>query len=381
MWVLGCIGSLLFIFLILVDAFEAMVQPRRVTRRFRLARFFYRTNWSFWRLAAFYLPPGKYRESYLGLFGPLSMLGLFVTWMLALILGFAWLHHSLETALRTPESQVDFVTYVYLSGVTFSTLGFGDVVPVAPVGRMLTVAEASLGFGFLACVIGYLPAIFQAFSRREVTISLLDARAGSPPCASQLLMRAARARNSLAVIPFLAEWERWAAELLESHLSFPVLSYYRSQHDNQSWLAALTTILDTCALIIAGVRDIDPYQAQLTFAMARHAAVDLALIFRTPPQAPRVDRLSPERLIVLREAFHKAGLTMDAGAANDAKLTELRGLYEPFVNALAEYFVFNLPPVVVEKPTVDNWQTSAWTQRTPGIGNLHVGTSEERHFD
>jgi Ion channel len=380
MWVLGCIGSLLFIILILIDAFEAMVQPRRVTRRFRLARIFYRTNWTVWRLAAFYIPSGKHRESYLSLFGPLSMLALFVTWMLALILGFAWLHHSLETALRTPDSQVDFLTYVYLSGVTFSTLGFGDVVAVASVGRMLTVAEAALGFGFLACVIGYLPAIFQAFSRREVTISLLDARAGSPPCASQLLMRAARARNSLAVIPFLAEWERWAAELLESHLSFPVLSYYRSQHDNQSWLAALTTILDTCALIIAGVRDIDPYQAQLTFAMARHAAVDLALIFRTPPHAPRVDRLPPERLKVLREAFDKAGLTMDIGAANDAKLTELRGLYEPFVNALAEFFMFNLPPVVVEKPTVDNWQTSAWTQRTPGIGHLSLDRLEEGHF-
>ena len=359
MWVLGCIGSSLFIFLILIDAFEAMVQPRRVTRRFRLARIFYRTNWTFWRFAGFYIPAGKHRESYLSLFGPMSMLGLFVTWMLALILGFAWLHHSLETAVHTPDSQVDFLIYVYLSGVTFSTLGFGDVVPVASLGRMLTVTEASLGFGFLACVIGYLPAIFQAFSKREVTISLLDARAGSPPCASQLLMRAARARNSLAVIPFLAEWERWAAELLESHLSFPVLSYYRSQHDNQSWLAALTTILDTCALIIAGVRDIDPYQAQLTFAMARHAAVDLALIFRTPPHAPRVDRLPPERLTVLREAFDKAGITMDAGAANDAKLAELRGLYEPFVNALAEYFVFNLPPVLPEKPTVDNWQTSA----------------------
>ena len=380
MWVLGCVGSSLFIFLILVDAFEAMVQPRRVTRRFRLARIFYRTNWTFWRVAGFCIPRGRHRESYLSLFGPLSMLALFVTWMLALILGFAWLHQSLETAIHTPDTHVDFLVYVYLSGVTFSTLGFGDVVPVASLGRMLTVTEASLGFGFLACVIGYLPAIFQAFSRREVTISLLDARAGSPPCASQLLMRAARARNSLAVIPFLAEWERWAAELLESHLSFPVLSYYRSQHDNQSWLAALTTILDTCALIIAGVRDIDPYQAQLTFAMARHAAVDLALIFRTPPQAPAVDRLPPERLAMLREAFDKAGLSMDAGAANDAKLTELRGHYEPFVNALAEYFMFNLPPIVVEKSTVDNWQTSAWTQRTPGFGHLSLGGLDEGHF-
>jgi hypothetical protein len=380
MWVFEAIGSLLLIFLILVDAFEAMVQPRRVTRRFRLARIFYRTNWTVWRLAALYMPPGKQRESYLSLFGPLSMLALFATWMLGLIFGFAWLHRALGTALHSPDARTDFLTYLYLSGASFSTLGFGDVVAVAPLGRLLTVAEAALGFGFLACVIGYLPAIFQAFSRREVTISLLDARAGSPPCAAQLLLRAARARNSLAVIPFLAEWERWAAELLESHLSFPVLSYYRSQHDNQSWLAALTTILDTCALIIAGVQDIDPYQAQLTFAMARHAAVDLALIFKTPPRPPVVDRLPPERLAFLREAFGKTGLSMNAGAAGDAKLKELRNLYEPFVNALSEFLLFNLPPVVVEEATVDNWQTSAWTQRTPGIGNLSVESANDGHF-
>src|SRR4051794_29957597 len=262
MWAFEALGSVLLILLILIDAFEAMVQPRRVTRRFRLARIFYRTNWTIWRIGARYLPSGKQREAYLSLFGPMSMLALFATWMLGLIFGFAWLHAALGTVLHTPENNTTFLTYLYLSGATFSTLGFGDVVAVAPLGRPLTVIEASLGFVFLACVIGYLPAIFQAFSRREVTISLLDARAGSPPCASQLLLRAARARNSLAVIPFLAEWERWAAELLESHLSFPVLSYYRSQHDNQSWLAALTTILDTCALIIAGVQDIDPYQAQ-----------------------------------------------------------------------------------------------------------------------
>ncbi len=158
------------------------------------------------------------------------------------------------------------------------------------------------------------------------------------------------------------------------------MSYYRSQHDNQSWLAALTTILDTFALIIAGVQDIDPYQARLTFAMARHAAVDLALVFRTPPHSPLVDRLPDERLAALREAFNKTGLTMDAGLASDAKLKELRAMYEPFVNALSEFLLFNLPPVFVEKPTVDNWQTSAWTKRTPGFGHLSVGTSEEEHF-
>src|SRR5207237_5316004 len=142
---------------------------------------------------------------------------------------------------------------------------------------------------------------------------------------------------------FLAEWERWAAELLESHLSFPVLSYYRSQHDNQSWLAALTAVLDTCAFLIAGVKGAVPYQAQLTFAMARHAAVDLALVFRTPPRPPEPDRLLPERWDRLRELLRTAGVATDDGEGAERRLAEMRRLYEPFVNALAGYFLFALP--------------------------------------
>src|SRR5207253_9119612 len=131
------------------------------------------------------------------------------------------------------------------------------------------------------------------------------ARAGSPPSAAQLLLRLARSGNLAQADVFLAEWEAWAAELLESHLSFPVLGFYRSQHDNQSWLAALTSILDTCALLIVEVKERNTYRAQLTFAVARHAAVDLALVLKTPPAHPGPDRLPAERRLRLREALRE----------------------------------------------------------------------------
>src|SRR5438034_11654012 len=120
----------------------------------------------------------------------------------------------------------------------------------------------------------------------------------------------AAGRSLASAGPLLAEWERWSAELLESHLSFPVLGYYRSQHDNQSWVGALTTILDTTALLIAGVENADGHQARLTFAMARHAAVDLGLVSRTPPVTPRIDRLSASALSQLRESLAAAGLSL-----------------------------------------------------------------------
>ncbi|HEV3262709.1 MAG TPA: ion channel [Gemmataceae bacterium] len=380
MWLFWTVASVALILVLLVDGFEAMVLPRRVTRSYRYTRLFYRNTWMLWRGVAQRMVPGKRRETFLSVYGPLSILMLFVTWVLGLIVGFAVLHWSLETVAPTPDGPAGFPTYLYLSGVTFFTLGYGDVVPVVPVGRCLAVGEAGLGFGFLAVIIGYLPVLFQAFSRREVTISLLDARAGSPPSAAQLLLRVAHAKNIAAVDPFLAEWERWAAELLESHLSFPVLSYYRSQHDNQSWLAALTAVLDTCALLIVAVKDAAPYQAQLTFAMARHAAVDLALVFRTPPQPPEPDRLQGDQCLRLREMLREAGLTMREGATIDQKLAELRGMYEPFVNGLSRFLLFALPPIVPEKAVVDNWQTSAWTRRTPGIGRLPALDAGDEHF-
>jgi hypothetical protein len=132
-------------------------------------------------------------------------------------------------------------------------------------------------------VISYLPVLYSAFSRREASISLLDARAGSPSSAVELLRRH-RAEGSFDDLNrLLSEWERWSAELLESHLSYPVLCYFRSQHDNQSWLRALTTVLDTCALVIVGVKDAPVWQARMTFAIARHA-VDIAQVFRTAPR-------------------------------------------------------------------------------------------------
>jgi len=371
------------VLLVLVDGFQTMVLPRRVAWRYRPARLYYRATWPVWRAAACLIPAGKRRHTFLSVYGPLSLLGLFLTWVLGLILGFALLQQALgPDYIKAPDGDPkNFWTYLYLSGGTFFTVGYGDIYPLPGLGRVLAVLEAGLGFGFLAVIIGYLPVLYQAFSRREVSISLLDARAGSPPSAGQLLLRLARARNIKGgVDPILIEWERWSAEVLESHLSFPVLTYYRSQHDNQSWLAALTTVLDTCSLLLALADARCAYQAQLTFAMARHALVDLSLVFSTPPLPPEPDRLPPERLLRLRELLREQGVELRDGPATEAKLAELRGAYEPFANGLARFLLFALPEVVPEKAVVDNWQTSAWMRRLPGLSALPAAEGDE-HFD
>jgi hypothetical protein len=374
-------ASLILIALVLWDAFEAMLLPRRVTRQLRFARLYYVYSWRPWAAMARGFRPGKRRNVLLSLYGPLSILGLFSVWAFGLIAGFALLQWSLGSPLHTPDGHHGLGDYGYFSGVTFFTLGFGDVTPARPLGRFLAVVESGLGFGFLAVVISYLPVHYEAFSRREVTISLLDARAGSPPTAAELLGRLARHSDIALLDRFLGEWERWAAEVLESHISFPVLSYYRSQHDNQSWLAALTAILDTSALVVAGLRGADRSQAWLTFAMGRHVVVDLSQVYHVPPVAPDPDRLLPERLRALRERLKSAGLELRDGEAVDRRLAELRGMYEPFVNALSRYFVLPLPPVLSEEEPVDNWQTSAWMRRARGFGQLATADPTDDHVD
>jgi hypothetical protein len=379
---LGVVAAAMLVGIVFIDAFEAMILPRRVRHGLRLGRLFYRMAWGLWGFAALRFAAGRWRHGFLSIFGPLSLFALMIVWAAGLITGFALLHWSLNTALALPRPADDhFATYLYFSGTTFFTLGYGDVVPTGHFGRALSVAEAGIGFGFLAVVIAYLPVLYQAFSRREITISLLDARAGSPPSAGELLRRLADARSLAGAGPLLVEWERWAAELLESHLSFPVLRYYRSQHDNQSWVAALTTILDTSAILISGGDAETSYQARLTFAMARHASVDLVLVSQRPPLPPEVDRLPPSDIALLREALRDAGLTKRDEQTMCKTLTELRGLYEPFVNALANHLQFALPSFVPPKRPVDNWQTSPGMERSPGLGDLQATDAHNEHYD
>jgi len=195
--VLPAIFGALIIASVLWEAFETVVLPHRVARRFRVTRLVYRSMWLPWRAIARLHKKPKNRETFLSYFGPLSILILFAIWAAAIISGFALLYYSSSARDSTHPT---FETCLYLSGTTMFTLGLGDVVPHNWFERILAVAESGLGFGFLALVLSYLPVIYQAFSRREVNIVLLDARAGSPPTAAELCAgmpdRAARARSS-----------------------------------------------------------------------------------------------------------------------------------------------------------------------------------------
>jgi hypothetical protein len=354
------IAGIALIITVLWDAFETVILPRTVRRKLRITRVFYRSVWQPWaKLAS--LAKGKRRESLLSIFGPLSLPLLLSVWAAGLILGFAIIQWALQEPLSGQRSASDLRNYLYMSGTTFFTLGYGDVVPTHFLGEALAVLESGMGFGFLALVLGYLPVLYQAFSRREVNISLLDARAGSPPTAAELMRRHQQDHGLEALQQLLADWERWSAELMESHLSYPVLAYFRSQHDNQSWLAALAVVLDTSALVQVSCSGSQRRQAQLTFAMSRHAVVDLSQIFGSRPRQPAEERLT---LAGWGEMRQKLELMNGPDLPSSfEELTRLRSLYEPYLETLAQYLRLRLPGWQPERLKADNWQTSGWDRR------------------
>jgi hypothetical protein len=368
-------------FLVVVwDAFESIILPRRVTRKFRLTRLFYRITWTCAKAAGNLIRSRKMRENFLGFFGPSSLLLLLAVWAIGLVFGFGLMQYGAGSAVNASGLQPGLATDLYLSGTTFFTLGLGDVVPRSSLARALVVTEAGFGFGFLAAIIGYLPFIYGSFSKREVDISLLDSRAGTPPTAGELLRRHAYDGGRDALHELLKDWELWSAELMESHLSYPVLAFFRSQHDNQSWIASLTAILDACALLKAGMVGPCERQADLTFAIARHAVVDLSQVFGTPPHPVPYERLPIEDLRRIRATLSQHGMCLHETDEATRKLTDFRNMYEPYVYALASYLNHTLPSWIPIKKGKDNWQTTAWATQAGVVFEKPDHVTVDDHF-
>ncbi len=374
----AAIIGIVIIGVVFLDAFETIVLPRRVTRQFKLTAWFYRRTWIPWRRIARHIRTPSLQHNFLGYFGPLSLIMLLAFWAACLIFGFALLQYGVGAHEQLGNEPITFARIMYHSGETFFTLGYGDIVPTSSAARFLSVLEAGMGFAFLGVVIGYLPVVYGSFSRREIQISMLDARAGSPPTATELLVRLAGSTETPAIEQtvldgVLRDWERWSGELLESHISYPVLSFFRSQHSNQSWLGALMTMLDVTSLVIVGIEGIHPGQARLTFAMARHAAVDLAQVVnaRYDPQAP--ERMTDADFNAVREMLAAAGLKLRTGDEARQKLDKLRSMYEPYIHSMGKNLMLSLPPWKHPAKMKDNWQAGPWDRAIQAKGLAVLG--------
>lgn len=358
--VFAAIAGCIILCFVLADAVDTIVLARRARRVSRISKWFYAVSWKTFSYAARRVRSGGFREQLLSSYGPLSLLMLLVLWVAGVILSFTLLQWS--AGLRTTHGAMSVGFDFLFSAAALFTIALGQ--PANAPSQALMVVEAGFGFSLLGLVIGYLPMLYQSFADREQRISLLDARAGSPPCATELILRQGKSPGRLE--NQLATWEEWASDLLETQLSYPMLAYFRSQHENQSWLGSLVTILDASALTALCADGDLRHQAQLTFAMGRHALADLVTVFRLGPPAPgAADRLPDPDFDRMLAALDGAETALQPRRLSRGKLAKCRQLYEPFATALSERFLMALPGWLPSSSERDNWLRSSWGQQDP----------------
>ncbi len=259
----------------LLDVFRTLVMPRAARGRLRLGRILFPLMWRPWRWLGVRRRTVPAREHVLATAAPFFFFVQLVIWVALVLVGFALIRWSVSFT----STGSSFGDALYSSGTSLFTLGFG-----APASggwaRGIAVVEAATGLGLFAVVIAYLPVLYQAFNRREVGVLMLDARAGSPPSGPELLHRMGGAGARASLPELFAEWERWAADVLETHLSYPLLVFFRSPHDYTSWVTALGSVLDAATLILTATDDEPEERAKLLYGTGVHAIEDLFRYFR-----------------------------------------------------------------------------------------------------
>ena len=354
--------GLLLLALVFWDLFETIVVPRPSPGWFRLGRYVVRGLWRLVRFAG-RRPGGQTRDTLLGLFAPAATLVLLVTWLATLVVAYGLVLFALKDQLR-PEPS-DLGTAIYYAATSILTLGSGEIVAVGPVARVVVVVAAASGLGVVALVVTFLFSLYGSYQRREVQVVSLQAAAGAPPSAVQLLETYGRLDLRGRLPGLFIEWERWAAEVLDTHVAYPLLGFFRSSHDNLSWISALGTVLDAASLVLTTTRDVPRGEAELFRRVGSHLVEDITnLGFQSNvsarlgagngagPVEDGVDRAAFEEAWVhLREAGYEMTPVEDAWQAFAAARTEYSGRLE----AMARYWA---------TPT-NSWLDSAADLRSP----------------
>jgi len=322
------------VFYILNDVFQSVVVPRPTPARYRLTRWVVRPGWRAWRAFGLRARSAGHREQALGVFAPLVLVVLLVLWLSGLVLGFGVIFYGLRGQLH-PLVQ-DFPTALYFAGTSVLTIGFGDVVATTGLARVLTLIAGGTGLGTIALAISFLFSLYGSFQRREILIVMLDARAGAPPSGVNLLETTANLGMVDDLPRLFGEWEKWAAEVLDSHLAYPLLAYFRSSQDNESWVSALVAVLDATTLVLTTVVDGPRGPAKMTFAMGTHLVEDLARFFRIESDHdPGVERYEFDQA---RERLAAAGWSLAGPEESWTAFSRLRAQYAVALNNMAKWW-------------------------------------------
>lgn len=355
--VLIALLGLTCIALVLWDIFETIVVPRPTPSPLRLSRHIVRRAWLVWRAIGIRFRTGLGRDAFLGFFAPGAAILLLAVWLLVLIFGYGLILFALRGELR--PSPTNLGETLYFSGTSVLTLGYGDFVASGTLARITSITAAASGLGVVALVITFLFSLFGSYQRREVLVVTLSARAKSPPSAATLLETYARLGLVDELPALFAEWERWTAEVLDSHVAFPLLGYFRSSHDNISWISALGAVLDAAALVLTTIRGVHRGQAEITKRVGAHLVEDIANNFHLSGDGSAVDR---EQFRHVFGRLAQAGYDLEPEEEAWHRFAQARGSYAGRLEVLAAYWA--TPATLWDGP------------RKVGVSSAHVQPTE-----
>lgn len=325
--------GILCLALVFWDVFETVVLPRPTPGGFRLAVHLIRPTWRFWRSFAHRYRSGLARDRLLGLYAPGVVVLLLVAWLVVLIVGYGLVLFAIRDQLRPVMGDIG--STIYYAGDQVLTIGSADVIAVGPLARFVTLTAAGAGLGIVALVITFLFSLYGSFQRRERLVVTLQARAGAPPSAVVLLGAYAKLGMIGDLSRLFADWEQWSAEVLDTHVAYPILGYFRSSHDNLSWISSLGAVLDSASLVLTTIRGIPRGQAELTKRVGAHLVEDISNYFH----------LEGDGSVVEREEFEEAYGRLAASGYDLEPMDEAwrgferaRGTYAARLEALAEHW-------------------------------------------
>jgi hypothetical protein len=314
------------------DIFKTAVLPRPAVGRFSVVRLLNRRLWAVWRWIGARVPRTSTRDAWLAAFGPSSVFVMFGLWVLTLIVGYALLFNGLQDELHPPSTS--FGDSLYFSAGTIVPLAYGDVVPISAPARAITFAESASGVLIAALVITLLFSLYQSFQQREELVVTLDAMAGAPPSGLQILETAAERGMRPELIKMFDDWRRWSAAVLESHLAYPMLLYFRSSHDNEAWINSFGAVMDAAALVVSTVEEQSEGAAHLMLTVGNHLVEDSTWTFRLGrSQEPYVER---EEYEAARGRLQNVGFRCRASESAWTEFAGLRSRYAHQLNQVAK---------------------------------------------
>ena len=319
-----------------VDIFQSVVVPRPTRRSFRLAPFLLHGMWPLWKWIALRFPSAKHRTAFLGIYAPLAVVMLLLAWGMALIFGYGLLFLALQSELH-PRLN-DLGGALYFAGTSLLTLGFGDIIATGGIARALALCAGASGLAIVSGVISMFFALYSSLGHREVLVTMLRNRAGSPPSGVTLLETYARLKMLEDLPGFLSAWEEWSTEVLIGSLAYPVLPYFRSAGPYESWVSALGALLDTATLIISCLEDGPAGPANLLYQSGCQLANDLKDYFKIAPAQEEAG--TPKRSFeAAYTRLKSAGFCLSDPEPAWVSFIELRSAYAEALHSLMKYWV------------------------------------------